>query len=125
MERILKKADIVLIALLLLSAVVAVPLFSNNGDQGGAVTIRVGGVVDQVLPLSVDREVTIAQTDGRQVNTLAVSGGQVRMIYADCPDGLCLKHKPARLTGEMIVCLPNRVVAEVTGGPDGFDAVVQ
>ena len=37
------------------------------------------------------------------------------MIEADCPDLICVHHKPISRQGESIVCLPHKVIVEVTG----------
>ena len=49
----------------------------------------------------------------------------VYMSDADCPDKLCVHTGTIHKTGETIVCLPHRVVVEITGTTDTFDAVVQ
>ena len=38
------------------------------------------------------------------------------MISADCPDKLCVHQHAISANGETIVCLPNKVVAEVKDG---------
>jgi hypothetical protein len=36
------------------------------------------------------------------------------MTEADCPDKLCVQEKAVSKNGETIVCLPHRVVVEIT-----------
>ena len=36
---------------------------------------------------------------------------------ASCPDHLCIRQGKISREGEMIVCLPNRMIAEVKGHP--------
>lgn len=38
------------------------------------------------------------------------------MIEADCPDHYCVDHAAIDKVNETIVCLPHRVVLEITGG---------
>ena len=124
MITVLKKMDIVLIIVLIVFAVAFYFIFNTQGDAGSVVVISVGGAVYEKLPLSEDSEVEIYLADGTHSNTLTIRDGEAYMTHADCPDGLCLKHSPVRLTGEMIVCLPNRIVAEISGGTAEFDAVI-
>ena len=44
---------------------------------------------------------------------MVISDGKVRVDLADCPDGICVAHRPIFRDGESIVCLPNRVVVTV------------
>lgn len=48
------------------------------------------------------------------------------MLTADCPDQLCVHQQAISKKNQTIVCLPNKVVAEVTGNTKkDYDAVVQ
>ncbi len=46
-------------------------------------------------------------------NKLHIDEKGARMTEADCPDGICLKMAPIKRPGEMIVCLPHRIIAEI------------
>ncbi|KAI4447103.1 hypothetical protein C823_001622 [Eubacterium plexicaudatum ASF492] len=46
------------------------------------------------------------------------------MIWADCPDQLCVHQKAISGQGETIVCLPNKIVVEIAEGEDAdLDAI--
>jgi hypothetical protein len=53
------------------------------------------------------------QTD-RGTNHLIIKDGKADMTEADCPDKLCVQEKAVSKNGETIVCLPHRVVVEIT-----------
>ena len=125
MVTILKKTDIALIVLLLLFAGAFYFLFAGAGDAGKTVVVSVDGAVYTECPLSQDAVVTILMADGMHTNTLVVQDGETYMRYANCPDEICLRHRPIHLTGEMIVCLPNRIVVEISSGETEYDAVVE
>jgi len=58
-------------------------------------------------------------TDG--VNVLEVERGRIRMLTADCPDGICVRQG-WRSGGLMpIICLPNRVVVVFDGSDNDLD----
>ena len=46
-------------------------------------------------------------------NTLVIENGQAHFINSDCPDKTCQKIGKISKSGETIVCLPHKVIAEV------------
>ncbi len=103
---------------LLAVGIVAVILLAWLGlwllaPAGGQVQVSVDGQLVMTLPLDRDTTVDIPLTEGQ--NTLVVAQGTVRMLTADCPDGLCLHHRAISQGGESIICLPHRVTVTVTG----------
>lgn len=84
-------------------------------ESGSLVVVRVDGQVVAEYPLSEERTVSLEGYQGGS-NTLVISGGSARMTEADCPDGLCVNQGEIRYDGETIVCLPHRIVVEITGG---------
>ncbi len=98
-------------ALVAVVAVAGACLFFLRGE-GSTVTIKVDQAVIATYPLSQDRVVDIPSEDGH--NRLVIQNGEARMESATCPDGICVAHHPIHRDGESIVCLPNKVVIEVT-----------
>lgn len=86
-------------------------LLSSPGER--VVIYRDGKPVTE-LSLSEDCSYTLP--GGK--NTVVIEDGRVRMEHADCPDGLCVRMGNIRNKGEKIVCLPNGVIIEVTGGTE-------
>ncbi|MDY3917646.1 MAG: NusG domain II-containing protein [Candidatus Limivivens sp.] len=57
-------------------------------------------------------------------NRLEIRDGTIRMIWADCPDELCLHQKAASRTGENIVCLPHKLVVRILSGEEAeYDSI--
>ncbi|WP_077366929.1 NusG domain II-containing protein [Anaerosalibacter sp. Marseille-P3206] len=48
-------------------------------------------------------------------NLIEIGDGKVRIIESDCPDKLGVKQGYISNPGEVIVCLPNRLVIEIKG----------
>lgn len=48
-------------------------------------------------------------------NEIEISNGSVRILDADCPDKICVKDGAIREPGQILVCLPNKVVVEIKG----------
>lgn len=118
-------ADIVLIVLLLCvcAAVFVIIQFIVKKD-GAAVLVKVDGQLRYELNLKHNIELEVSGYQGG-VNRIRIEDGAVCMTEADCPDALCVKTGWIRKTGETIVCLPHRVVVEITGKNPEADAVVQ
>lgn len=113
--RISTKNDRLFLAAVCLALLAAAAVFFlSRGSAGARVEVSVDGSLYGTYPLGRDREIPI-EIDGVTKNVLAIRGGEAEMTKADCPDKLCVRHKAISKSGESIVCLPNRVVAEVTG----------
>ena len=127
----IKRNDLILAAAILLISGVLWLLISFSGKMGGRISIRVDGQLYGTYLLNEDREIVIGphtadhdagtgstETDKRMSawrNVLKIQAGQASMIEADCPDLICVHHKPISRQGESIVCLPHKVIVEVTG----------
>ena len=107
-KRILR--DLTLILVLFTLALSALLVRNLTATEGSFVRISKGGSVLCTLPLDTDTTYRVGET-----NVISIEGGEVYMSYADCPDGLCVRHGRVRLSGERIICLPNLVVVEVIG----------
>ncbi len=111
-----------LLVFLVAGLAAAVWLFRQAGrDAGNAhVIVKVDGRTEGIYDLNEDQ--TISVNHGS--NTLVIRDGQADMTDADCPDKLCVKHRPIRYRHENIICLPNRIVVEVESDSDAqLDAV--
>lgn len=102
----LKKGDFAVIFVILAAA--AVSAFLLLPDKGGdTVVITEDGKAVFEGSLFENRKIELSG------NTVEISGGEVRVIYADCKNQICAEHAPISKKGETIICLPNRVIAEI------------
>ncbi|MBS3937890.1 MAG: NusG domain II-containing protein [Peptococcaceae bacterium] len=67
-------------------------------------------VLDPALGM---RQVVVQGVRGETV--IEIDGPSIRIIASDCPDKLCIKMGRKSRPGEVIVCLPNRVVIRIDG----------
>lgn len=118
----LKKKDFVLISIL---AVLAAALFlitagRNQGKRAaGTVRIRVDGNIWQDVPMDGEKEIVIRQENGAE-NILHVTEHGFFMFSSTCKNQLCVhqgevtdENYVSRALGTQIICLPNRVDAEL------------
>lgn len=72
------------------------------------------------IDLREDRTVTLPEGAVRVV----VHDGSVRVVEADCPKHVCIHTGAIRLPGQVIACVPNKVLIEIkSAGPPFLDAV--
>lgn len=111
-----KKGDWILIAVILaISGLLYVGYRAFYSAPPLEVEISVDGTVIKTLPLNQDTELTVEGWNGG-TNHVIIRDGKVRVSEASCPDKICVNQGTIERTGEAIVCLPNRMIARITGG---------
>lgn len=122
----MKKADMVLVAVVILAAAISLFLGHFLKHEGTYATVSVDGSVVAEYALDEDGTYEIKGADGG-VNILVIEDGKAFLSEADCPDLLCVKQGSISKVGESIICLPHKVVIEITGEGEKtqIDAVSQ
>lgn len=123
----ISKNDIILIGVLLIFAMVAFLWIHNHQKPGAMMRVSIDGVEYGSYELDKDQEIEIQGDDF--ISILTIRDGKASMIKADCPDQICVHHRPISQNGETIICLPHRVVVEVeeinTSADRKFDGISQ
>lgn len=116
------KADILLIAALLLIGAALLVVQLLHRSEGGEAVVYVNGERRAAYPLSEEREVRLVSDDGTSYNILVIRDGCADVTEAGCPDKICVHMHTIRYEGETIICLPNRTEIRIEGGePSGVD----
>ena len=120
-----KTAKWILAALLLIAAASAAFLLLGHGQKVNPVA-RItldGELVKEVDLCQVDVPYTfILEGKAGLTNTIRVEAGKIRVEAASCPDQVCV-HQGFISNGTVpIVCLPNQLIIEITGGGTSLDA---
>lgn len=108
------KKDLLLITVIL--AISAAGFTVNNYiNQKPAIhlEISVDGQVIRTLPLKQNADLMIEGVNG-EFNHLVIQNETAWVDDTSCPDKICIHQGKIQLTGQMIVCLPNRVIIKVT-----------
>ena len=50
-----------------------------------------------------------------EYNVLLYKNQEISMPYSSCPDKICVHHRAISMTGDNIICLPHKLVIEITG----------
>ncbi len=123
----MKKKDIILLVVLLVIAggsFLAYWLISGEVGENGEVVISIEGETYGTYSLNKNQTITIPGRLGD--NVLTIKDGYAKMESAECPDQVCVNHPAIHNKKEMIICLPNEIIVEVSDGEESkTDAIVR
>ena len=111
-------ADGLLLALLI-GLTAFSPRFLPAGSVGEMLTVRTPDSITEIS-LGVDGRYPVSGPLGTAL--LVVEKGRAHLENASCPLKICEAMGPIDRSGQVIVCLPNRIVVKVSG-PEEVDAV--
>ena len=118
--------DIILVAVILVIAAAGLLITTLTRQEGSTVVVKIDGEQTQSYSLYENKPVEIITGKNNEFsNTLVIENGKAFISQADCPDKICQEHRAISYSGETIVCLPHKIVIEITdkqSGPD-LDAV--
>ena len=120
----MKKGDkivgiILLIIVLITTGGTLIYKNSIKGVENIAVIKRDGKVIKTIdLNKVVKPEEFTLKTENGDYNTIAVKHNSIRIIDANCPNKLCVKSGWITKPGEMIVCLPYKVIINIEAKAD-------
>ncbi len=119
--------DIILAVVIVLIAAAGLLLFVFNREQGTTVSVKVNGTQIASYPLAENREVPIKTGENDEhINVLVIKDGKASISEADCPDKICVETRAVSYVGETVVCLPHKLVIEITNqnADGGIDVAV-
>lgn len=110
-----KKRDLLLVmGILVIAGGLYLGNLIINKKPAVIIEVSVDGTVVERLDLSKDTQITIdGYTNG--TNHLVIQNGEVYIDDASCPDKVCIHQGKINKSGELIVCLPNLMIAKVVG----------
>ncbi|MGB5823402.1 MAG: NusG domain II-containing protein [Proteocatella sp.] len=125
----MKKGDIAIIIIVFILATALGYIVSINKEQmtSSVIIVRDGVLLNRYKIDKNYEKIFEINIDGEK-NKIEIKDGKVRMIEANCHDGLCVKSRPIFQSGEMIVCLPHKLYIKIEGenlaNKDEIDVVV-
>ncbi|NLJ33305.1 MAG: NusG domain II-containing protein [Firmicutes bacterium] len=115
--------DKLLAGIIILAAFISYIVFIFPGQESGVrVVVEAEGKEVYVFPLGelkAGEQIPITGPLGDSI--LEMGENRVRLVASPCPDHICLAMGWIDSPGEMIVCLPNRVVVRIEGEGDWDD----
>lgn len=106
------KNDIILVSVILIVALMGFLIFKLGLKSGEEVAVSVNGLVVFAASLETEMEKEFVTEYGK--NTLIIKEGTAAIKFADCPDKICVEHRAISKVGETVVCLPHKLVLEIT-----------
>ncbi|MBN2286022.1 MAG: NusG domain II-containing protein [Tissierellales bacterium] len=119
------KYDKILIGIIFLASIAALYLIQNQtlNSEGQYIVITVDNEIFRTYSIDkkLNEEIEIKTKHG--INIVHIEDGFVYMESSTCRDQICVLHGKICRPGEMIVCLPNKIVIEVTGIDSDLDVI--
>ena len=113
------KNDIILAVVILIIATAGLLLFNLTKVQGEYVSVKINGTEKYRYSLNENVNIEILTGENNNgVNRLIIENGEAYISEADCPDKICVGHRPVKNVNESIVCLPHKVVIEIVSAQD-------
>ncbi|WP_100065093.1 NusG domain II-containing protein [Miniphocaeibacter massiliensis] len=115
MKKIITKGDkIVIIAIVIIAILLFFKIQKSNFDsENKYISIQVDS--KEIKKILID-----SNTNGRYPietkfgkNVIEIRNGKIHVIEASCPDKLDVKQGYIENMGEMIVCIPNRLIIQI------------
>lgn len=114
------RSVIILAGILLVSAVWLV--INGTKDDGERVVIALGGEIIQEMSLNVDASFLVGSKEG-DYNLVVVEDGKAYVSEANCANQICKNSKSISKSGEVITCIPHRLVVTIVSPEKEVDAV--
>ena len=103
-----------IVAILVISGLLSAIFYAGNRKAAKEVLVTVDGQAVATLDLNKDTDMMINGYHGG-TDHLIIKDGYASITDASCPDKVCVRTGKIHKTGELIVCLPNRVVVSIEG----------
>lgn len=104
----MKKVDLIIILSVLVAAVLCFCVIFFGGESGKKVKISQNNAEVYSGYLHENKIIELG------TNTIEINGGKIKMIHANCKNQVCVNHKEISKKGESIICLPNKVIVEIS-----------
>ncbi|MDD2493749.1 MAG: NusG domain II-containing protein [Tissierellia bacterium] len=113
----INKYDIGLIAVIIIVNLFIIYYNAKNmvySDKNEALIYSKNELVGKyVLDMNYKNEFTITTNNG--YNTIKIEEGKIWVTDTDCPDKYCQNQGKISGVGEVIVCLPNKLLIKIVG----------
>lgn len=106
-----------LVVLLLLLLTAALALLQYGREPGRTVVVEEDGKVIFTAPLQSPQQVALPGPLGE--TRLQIADGEARVLSSPCPNQVCVHMGAISRSGELIACVPNRLLVRISGRPEG------
>ncbi|MDT8420866.1 MAG: NusG domain II-containing protein [Desulfuromonadales bacterium] len=104
--------------IIILSLLVGISFLLPFGRQAGArLIVEAENRTVFSAPLDTARQLAVEGPLG--MTRMEIKDGAVRVLSSPCPQKICIGMGEARRAGELLACVPNRIVARIEGDAEG------
>ena len=109
---------IVALAVIALAAAAALTVWQSRPESGAltAVVSANGQEIDRFAPADLLDAPRTYSYNGVRLTVAAEDGNGLRVSSSDCPTQDCVRTGTISRSGQSIVCLPARIIIQLTGG---------
>lgn len=119
----MNKSDIKLVIILCFISLIGVFAFEFFSKEGGKALVYYDGDLVKTIDLSVDSDYVVDGANGDVL--INVRSGKIKVEDENSPLHLCSKQGYVSASYESIVCLPNKIVINISSDNEDYDAVVK
>ena len=124
MKKYIKKADVILLIILVIAGLASTVYVAASKSNGDTVIVEQYGNLYGKYSLFENKEIDVPAFDSISSDVhISIKDGSVKVTKSGCHNQICVRHAAISSTGESIICLPNRVVVKIEGKGGGYDAV--
>ncbi|MGA1794534.1 MAG: NusG domain II-containing protein [bacterium] len=123
LRKTLTRADLAVIILFSIGTLLSFSLWSTR-EAGHRAVIVVDG--QETGTFSLDAGHTTMRFEGAEGPfSIEIKDGRVRMKDSTCPGKYCVKTGWIGREGQMVCCVPNRVIIKIIDGTEAYDALAR
>ena len=124
MKKYIRKADIILLIVLVVIGLAASIYLATSKTGGDTVVIERQGKLFGKYSLYQDAEIDVMSGDSITPELhVRIKDGYADVTSATCQNQICVRHAPINSVGESIVCLPGKTIVKIEGRGGGYDAI--
>jgi hypothetical protein len=119
-------ADKVLIGCLIFLSLTSYPIIRHMMNEGDTVQIEVNGTLYATMPLHSEQTLSVPGPLGK--TEVIIKEGKVFVSASPCRNKICVRTGEISYSGQLIACVPNKVVIRVIGKADPdlpYDAITR
>ena len=94
--------------------------FNRSSESRVEVT---GRAFQKYYDININRVINVEGPLG--ATTVIIEDGEVRVVDSPCREKICIKMGGKKRVGDQIICVPNRVIVEITGESESVDGITR
>lgn len=120
--KLLTTGDKILVAVLIILGITSIFAINKKRLPGETCTVEFSGDMKHYLKLSENQNLYVEGSMGK--TSIQIKNNKVRVTHSDCPEKICARTGWISNVGQIIVCVPNKVVIKIDGEKQDFFNVI-